>query len=301
MTGSKKKSCFLSAPFGFDASALIHAFAERGVAAARLDDLELGEDPLTGIRREVRRADFVCVVLPGGYRLDDAIFEAGIALGKGRPVLILADPDVDIPFELGQLDYVRTSLGDKQALGGILDAALPGLLERGPRRRAPRRPPSKRLSRADAEGALRALRDPHLVSEAKLLEILRDLFRKVGILDSSPHAHPSDRGPDLAIWIDETQSLFGNPVFVEVKGGRLHQSGIDDAYHSLSHHLIRGKLRLGIIVYWDAEGKKYKVNAANLPLVICLSIEELIDALRLGRFTRTLLAIRNRAVHGVVA
>ena len=105
----------------------------------------------------------------------------------------------------------------------------------------------------------------------------------------------------MAIWLDETQSIFGNPIFVEVKAGKLTQARIDDAYHDLSYHLNRANMLLGIIIYWNPEGKKFKVAAANLPLVVCLSIEELVEALRLGTLAKTLIAIRNRAEHGVVA
>jgi hypothetical protein len=105
----------------------------------------------------------------------------------------------------------------------------------------------------------------------------------------------------LATWNDETQSIFGNPILVEIKAGRLSQARIDEAYHQLSQHLIRAKVRLGILRYRDLAGARFKVAATHLPLVICLSIEDLIDSLRLGTFTRTLIAIRNRAMQGVPA
>jgi len=301
MTESSKKTCFISAPFGFDASPLMQTLAERNIVSTRLDDLALGESIVTSIQREIRQADFVCVVLPSGYRQNDMIFEAGLALGKGRRVLILAESDVDIPFELRQLTFVRTSLSDKKVLGGVLDAYLGEVLSQTPRRRKPSVPALKLLSREDAEDALRSLRNPHAMSEKRLLAIVAAIFKKVDILASPSHSPGGERRPDSAIWIDETESIFGNPIFVEVKAGRLTQTQIDDAYHYLSYHLIRAKMLLGIIIYWDLEGRKFKVAAANLPLVVCLSIEELIDSLRLGTFTKTLIAIRNRAVHGVVA
>src|SRR5688500_7694627 len=117
MTALDKKTCFISAPFGFDVFPLMLALGERHISSTRLDDLAPGESIIASVQREIRQADLVCVVLPGGYRQNNSIFEAGLALGRGRPVLILAESDVDIPFELGQLRYVRTSLSDRQALG----------------------------------------------------------------------------------------------------------------------------------------------------------------------------------------
>jgi hypothetical protein len=301
MVKSKEKNCYISAPFGFDALPIIEALAERNFGATRLDDLTAGESIVTGVQREIRQADFVCVVLPGGYRQDNVIFEAGLALGRGRRVLVLAESEVDIPFELAQLTYVRTSLSDKKAVGEVLDAYLPGLLSRKPSPRKQSDQTIKRLSKEAAEEALRALHDPQAISGRRLEGIVSKVFQDVGILTSQPPPPNSHRGPDLAIWIDETESIFGNPIFVEVKAGRITQSQIDDAYHQLSYHLIRAKMLLGIIVYWNLEGAKFKVAVANLPLVVCLSIEELIDTLRLGTLAKTLIGIRNRAVHGVVA
>src|SRR5437762_2844030 len=80
------------------------------ITSARLGHLEPGESLVAGALREIMRADLVCVILHAGYRQDDVSFEAGLALGGGRPVLILTEPDVDVPFELRQLLYVRTFL-----------------------------------------------------------------------------------------------------------------------------------------------------------------------------------------------
>jgi hypothetical protein len=299
MSDHGRKSCFISAPFGFDTAPLIQALSARNVAPGRLDNLEPGDELIARIQREIRRADFVCIVLPGGYSQSNAVFEAGLALGTGRPLLILAESDVNVPFELQHLNYVRTSLRDNQALGDVLNVYLPRILQRGPARRTPHPPSLKLLGQEDADGALSILRAPQPPNGAELRQSVAEVFQKVGIRTAPSPA--ADRGADLAIWIDETQSIFGNPVLVEIKAGRLSQAQIDEVYHRLSQQLIRANLLLGIIIYWDTQGKKLKVAAPTLPLVVCLSVEELVDSLRLGMFARTLLDIRNRAVHGVVA
>jgi hypothetical protein len=301
MARSRKKTCFISAPFGFDASPLIEAMEERNIVSVRGDDLAPGESIFQRVQQEIRRSDLVCVVLPQGYGQENLIFEAGLALGSDRPVLVLASPDVDIPFELGELTCVRASLTDKPFLGSILDAYLPEVLSRSRRIHKSSTSTLKRLSQEDAEEILRSLKDRKATSESKLMEVVADVFRRVGIPVSSQPRIGSGSRPDSAIWIDETQSIFGNPILVEVKAGRLGQSRIDQTYHQLSQYLIQAKLRLGIIVYWDLGGARFKIAAPHLPLVICLSVEELIDSLRLGTLTTTLIAIRNRAMQGVPA
>ena len=300
MARSRKKTCFISAPFGFDASSLIEALEERDIVSMRADDLEAGESILDRVQQEIRRSDLVCIVLPQGYGQDNLMFETGLALGSGRPVLVLASPDVDLPFELGELTYVRAPLSDKQFLGSA-STPISWKSSRGRRIRKPPTTTLKRLDKEDAEGFLRALRDQGGISHDQLVQIVTDVFRKVGILASAEPVLGMGERPDVAIWNDETQSIFGNPILVEIKSGRLSQSGIDESYHRFSQSLIRAKVRLGILIYRDLAGLKFRIAATHLPLVICLSIEELIDSLRLGTFTQTLIAFRNRAMQGVPA
>jgi hypothetical protein len=301
MPRSRTKTCFISAPFGFDASPLIEALEERGITSVRADDLAPGESLIDRVQQEIRHSDLVCVVLPQGYAQDNSIFEAGLALGGGRPVLVLVAPDAEIPFELAELTYVRADLSDKPSLRGVLNAHLPQVLSRKTRIHRPPASTLGPLGREDAEAVVRVLEDRPPVREEELVGIVADLFRKVGILVSSAPEPGNPGRPDLAIWIDETQSIFGNPILVEVKVGQLSQARIDEAYHQLSQSLIRARARLGLLIYWDRAGARFKVAATHLPLVICLSIDELIDSLRLGTFTKALIAGRNRAMQGVPA
>jgi hypothetical protein len=299
MSNTGRKTCFISAPFGFDTEPLTRALAEKNVESFRLDNLEPGDDIVARVREEIKKSDLVCVVLAGGYSQGNVVFETGIALGADRPLLILAGPDVDVPFELQHLLHVRTPLGDVQVLRDLLKAYLPRLLKRATVKRSPRQPTPKALNRSDTDRVLHLLKEPHPLREASIAQALAIVFQKAGIRTSIPTA--DDRGADLVIWVDETQSIFGNPILVEVKVGELNQSSIDHAYHRLSQQLIRSNLLLGIIAYWDPRGRRHKVAATSLPLVACISIDDITDSLRLGRFAKTLLEIRNRAVHGVPA
>jgi nucleoside 2-deoxyribosyltransferase len=299
MTQKHLRSCFVSAPFGFDAYPLAEALREKNISSSRLDKIELGRSIIDSILDEVKEADFVCAVLPSGYTPENVIFEIGFALGLKRPVLVLTEPEVKVPFELRNLAQATVRLNDKRALGKAVEALLPAIAKAPHHGRKPVTFPKLRtISRADADEIFARLSEPHKVSEANFQEIVTDLFQKAGVLAPSP-SH-SGRG-DLSIWIDELEPVFGNPILVEVKAGRLRQSQIDDAYHFLSYHLIRSNLLLGIVVYWDIESRKFGIPSPTLPLVACFSVDELVDHLRLGTFTQALVNIRNRAAHGMVS
>ena len=116
--------------------------------------------------------------------------------------------------------FVRTSLSDKEVLGGVLDAYLGEVLSQTPRRRKPSVPALKLLSREDAEEALRSLGDPHAMSETAITQhCCRGYFRKVGHPRPLPSHSPGEgeRRPELS-HLDRRDSIdFREP---DLRGGQ---------------------------------------------------------------------------------
>ena len=308
MATTAEKTCFISAPFGLNTSALIDALTERGVKATRLDNLKPGDSLIGSVRREIRMADFVCVVLTAGEVGGFASLEAGLALGARRPLMILAEPDAEIPFEFQQFLYVRVMLNDAQAIGRVLDAYAPVPDQTARVGRRPKAGALKRLDRKVADRLLGTLKSSTTEAERRgnLVSAVVGALKSAGVRTSTvlPKEVGSTRshfpeGADLAIWVDELQSVFGNPILIKLLSGDVNQKSVDDAFHFLSLKLHFLHLNLGVIVYYDEQNRAHKIRNPSLPLVACMPIEELIDALRQGRFTQALLDIRNRAVHGV--
>jgi hypothetical protein len=248
----------------------------------------------------MEEADFVCAVLPAGYSLDNVIIGIGLALGRQCPVLVFAEPEVKVPFELRSLNYVTARLSERESVGKALQSLLPTLAKASHHgRRLLIYSKLKTLAASDVEKVFSRLRNGHRLSEMDFQQLVAEIFRKAGVRLAS--SSTPDQGIDLSVWIDELEPIFGNPILVEVKAGRLSQSQIDDAYHYRSYHLIRSNLLLGIVVYSDVEGKEFTIPMPGLPLVVCFSIEELVDHLRSGTLSKALVNIRNRAAQGMVS
>jgi hypothetical protein len=71
------------------------------------------------------------------------ILETGIALGINRPLLLLTDQDVSVPFDLQSLRRVTTKLNEKRAIAGVLAEYLSDLTT-GVRPRKPKPAESSR-------------------------------------------------------------------------------------------------------------------------------------------------------------
>jgi predicted nucleotide-binding protein len=104
---------FISAGTDVDLSGLISDLRRRGAEPYILSDVaELGADVLQSVSRAIGEADNVLLVLGSGSVSSNVWFEAGIAVGLGKPVLVVADPDIKLPFALAGVLTVRARPND---------------------------------------------------------------------------------------------------------------------------------------------------------------------------------------------
>jgi hypothetical protein len=84
------KSCFISAPFGANLGALTRVLdrAEIQWEWAR-SNLDLSDRLPGDLRKIIRGVDFVIGVILGGSGSDNTMFEVGLAVGMGKPVLLV--------------------------------------------------------------------------------------------------------------------------------------------------------------------------------------------------------------------
>ncbi len=297
MPSSALKRCFISAPAGSDTAPLRHALNERGIVWTDSTTAPVGISVLQSVETALRDADFVCVLL-GDATSGNVIFELGMARGLGLPVLVFVDPDADVPAEVSALSYARIDLRNTSALGLHLDAFLgharPHLAQQQ-RPRAPVR--ARRKSVTWAREALATSRD---LDASALEDIVRRLFEQSGaILSPASPASGPDTGADLAVWVDELHSTLGNPLLVEVKLFRAppSQSQLSQLMSRLRHTLAQFKARAGLMVYWEPTGASSPPPEPLWPLVIPVTVSELVDVVGRGGMYEDLVARRNRAVH----
>lgn len=121
------RKCFISAPFGCNVGAVLEIFNELGVSSRRLDSLRPGKSITAAIKNELKRSDFVCVILARGYNAASNLYELGMAVGLGKPTIILAESDVAIPVDVAEWPFGRISLEKPETIRVAVSSLLQSL------------------------------------------------------------------------------------------------------------------------------------------------------------------------------
>lgn len=314
-TGDRLRRCFISAPFGVDVSAVLDVLHERGIHARRLDSLRARSSITSVIKSELDRSDFVCVILPRAANSASTLFELGVAVGLGKPTMVLAEQDVVMPVDVADWPFGRISLDKPDTIRVAVNSLLQNLeRKRRPlREKAPQpavtaqtypspppqlgRVPEQAFDREQAFAQLREIKTLSPTDRAPKLEtFVSSLFEKVGIPAALESGRP-DRGIDLAFWLDEVSRVIANPIFVEVNT-RLSPNSWKESSDRLSHYLTAMRGQCGLLVTLEPPPPDIPRFTPTLPIIVTLSAEELVSLLWNRRLGKELIRIRNRAVHG---
>jgi len=303
-TFSKFKTCYISAPPSTNISSLRRALEERSIAYTDQGDLRPGVPLLQEIERAINRSDFLCAVVPKATNHESVLFEMGMARGKKRPILIFVDFGIDLPYFLQGVPYSRAGLEDKAAIEDHLDAFLEHSgadIVHGTRERY-RSTYVEQSKRVDTSWAALALMTLEAGDPAVLESVVGRLFQEAGMVTSEYSMRGTGEQrrtlrPDLALWIDELQDFLGNPIPVEVKYGSLSARQIETVEDQLRRYILEIHSQSGLLVYLDKGEKQFPPFSGRWPLIIRLSLRELIEALEQGKLVHTLASIRNQAVH----
>jgi hypothetical protein len=201
-----------------------HALADHDFGVITASTASTNRTPTRALAEVLGDVDSVVVVLPppGDRSRTNVIFEAGVAVGRGLPVLLVA-PSAELPADLRDLPFLR--LDDLERLPAALDASERAL------RDAERNPPPDWNARRAMEELTSdvaysrfgvASRPPSKfasLDESALLDVVRQL-----LTDSDTRVLVPERRadviavdtPDLVLWNDGLLSSFGLPVPVEV-------------------------------------------------------------------------------------
>jgi hypothetical protein len=87
------------------------------------DVAPLGANILQSVHQAIATADRVLVVLAGEAASLNSVFEAGMAAALGKPLIIVADPQVRVPTDLAGFLTVRARPDDLDAINFALDQA----------------------------------------------------------------------------------------------------------------------------------------------------------------------------------
>ena len=274
--------CLVIAPSYADLSALRTVLAELGVTATGTTQLLVGAQLATVPLDEF---SFAVAVLPasgpdGTPATPATIFlEAGIALGRGMPLIVLAeDPDEDLPVLGGLASNVWTIAGAKDEASIRLHLTLfTKVLET-------HRPLVTSVSRLEPSAAPSATPSTETLGrrDQGLLEEVLGLLQADGArVESEAVSNGGDR-VDAAALIPGAERALG-PVLIEVKALQGH--GLPAAVNQLAAFLARSGAMLGLVVY---DGPRQEPGPASGFLIVAMHIDELREHVRRGSLGSTL-------------
>jgi nucleoside 2-deoxyribosyltransferase len=291
--GSALRRVFVSAPAETDVSPLIEALERRSAQPYVLSDVALlGANILDNLQEAIRRADLVVVVLVGAASSLNSAFEAGWAVASGKTVVVVADPEVQLPVDFANLLTVRARVDDISAITFALD-------------QAEGRDTATSHSAAAVSKALGPRADELIDRAARLMTTARPAERGQAVVEILTEALESsgalpveatrrDDWFDMAVWLDDLDGIAANPLLIEVKI-KFDLSAVRQALAALT---AVPNARAALIVYLESTSASRAVlQEAHFP-VLAISLSDLLERMKTTSFGEVVRYLRNRSVHG---
>lgn len=290
------RACFIVAPIGAKLGPLADVIVASGW---RVLNFETATTPAArGYLDLVSGADAVIVVDPAAS--PNLLFETGVAMGRGVPVLLMVMDEVRFPPlenepALATLPRVRCKLTDTAALGLHIPAFLDSIDKASLSRRAGS---SESLVLPKSTSGKSDKVRPESVLEQQLL----DLFERAPEVLTVGHAvrqqNPEGRPftPDFALWMRQEHSLISNPVIVEITR-QLRGAEIERKIGQLRDYAISGSISAAILV---EDSPDLPLTLVDLrPMIVRVGLATLEELLLGGRLVSAVTQARNLAVHGL--
>lgn len=283
---------FVSAPARTDVRRLLARLQRRGIEPFVLSDVALlGVDLRTSIEAAISAADRVLIVISSNAESANQMFEAGLALGLGKPVVLLAESAATVPAGLQDQFTIRASADDAEALDFALDQAAGRLPQSAARIPAEGRPLGDhvdvllervRALSTEAPGAL----------ERSIVDVIVEAVEASG-----PVAVPAGAGDpsyDIGIWSDDLATIAANPLVIGFKR-RLSAATVQQALKALQ--AVQGR-HLVLLLYLERTASDATLlRQLHFPL-LAIEIVELLERMRTASFAEVVRDLRNRSVHG---
>jgi hypothetical protein len=248
------------------------------------------EPILPSVVSAIKRSDFVIGVLQESRASGNVLFELGIAVGLGRPRLLLRIGTVELPSELGTSAVFDSNLTDPKLLEFHVDLFSRSLDSRLPLKRKPQSASQGKLSVQDIEA-------PNLFGSALEQSVAAAIVRSGGRV-TIPSRVGHERTPDLLMWMPQLDSELFNPAAIEVVGIN-PTPDLAALQLQFASFLQSSGVRCGLIVVNSISKEKELQKLAPIPWIFALTLPDFKAKLISGDLGRWAKHERNRLAHGV--
>lgn len=295
----KRTKCFISSSFNSDLSKIENLLFNLDIDVNDFRNLPVGSSFSDAIKKTIKESDFIIGLLTTENR--NVLYELGIAEALGKPMFLLFDKDVKVPFFLEgkmsyQLDWSKsTQLLELSLKNYILDVT-------NSYTRYKKKPIQKENIKLSTDETnekilrLRNLRETNF-RESDVLVVVMDVLKELNIQAVSELALEDKSRVDIAITNERLSHYFGNPILIELKTGNLNQNAIENAQYQLQNYINKTDANFGILLYFD---KKRRINLSDyfkLPNILMFDVEDFVQGIFSEGFENFLIKTRNHSFH----
>ncbi|SET77178.1 hypothetical protein SAMN05421811_10458 [Nonomuraea wenchangensis] len=219
-----------------------------------------------------------------GFTNADVLLRVGMLLERRVPALLIAPPAFRVSQSLPSLIAITSELNDSETLKIHLWAFLATLPEM---HRGDFSWRDSDLRLINANRLLKILRQhtqPGFAMYRLAEELVEEILRQSGAsFVKKPRPGPSG-GFDFAIIPSrDSQDI----ILIEVQTGNVSTGRLREAEEKLKHAVRERQAKLGIVVYWDREGRLFPARE-EVSQVARVSLEELIQSLGTRELTEVI-------------
>ncbi len=287
---------FVSAPAGTDLSQLLEALEENNIHILDPAKFAPGAVKITDkIIDGISHADLVIAVLGRATSSGNVLFELGCASALGKTTLVIVPEGYEIPSDIKDLVYIRTTPNNREAVSFALEQIL----------NAPEQETSQKARLLDKSKPLGSLADDLLKRleslgetpfERNVEDIVREMLEASGVATRMQPKYSEIRF-DFAVWIDELEPYFGNPILIEVKRQLNTARQAKYVVEQLLHYMSLSNVMTVIIFAAQISSEAMKV-ASSYPNLYFFDLHEFLKRLRQESLGQIIRNERNARVHG---
>lgn len=288
--------CFLSYSYNTDISTIKHLLSERNISYVNpIESLEYGTSIMQTIQQQIKDSDFIIAVLDDSTNVS---IEIGIAFASKKPIFVIIPEDnknVQANY-LSALTHTIANPNDYDKIKYNFDFfinQLPKKEKKIRRIKSQKRFKGVKLSM----DYVTSLGDIKNIKGLKFEKLVSDIFRKLEIeVLAENRIKGKDFQADFSLWLSEIDSIVGNPIIVETKSTS-QKTILRNAVEQLSYYLNKYNLKVGLLIYSDTKIDASYDLFSYSPLVISISITDLLNQLTEKTLAEIIIQLRNKAVH----
>jgi tetratricopeptide (TPR) repeat protein len=189
MQSDRQRTCFVIIPFAVEFKnqwelAIAPAIQDAGVMPVRGDDFSLAAGVImSDVTRLIYQSDLIVADLSG--RNPNVMYELGLAHAAQKPVIMIAQNDSDVPFDLSHVRYLKYDARDLRELRNNLTDRIKATLAI-PSQNLPRFFPELEIMTPDDVATLRYLRQKSCVVTINVFPPTADVFFNDKLVGRTP-------------------------------------------------------------------------------------------------------------------